>query len=351
MTLAKAQIGDVVTRNRRFTESFVEGEEHTVQRVSDCGHYIWVGGHRHKVPVKYFNLIRRVKNFKVGDVLVYKGTDIKCVVHDVSECGTKFRKVGNLGQGFISMSEYRLAVMTPSVIAEPPELTDFSEQSFTHAPANANGEDCGRVAGDNPHGCGLVAKTEPVETQEQYRERTGYRKFKSGDSVKHNQNSSRVLVVELVSGCGYKFRPRTPYTYLGWLDMKDFVHEIEPDLVNRDIVAGLILQGVAVQYRNMGEWFDVQPNTLTVSMIGRLDFRVKPLTTDYYGNEVPATVDVMKTKVKTVWGISLNNNKIYPCAIGTARVNKSKGHGLYWETESQAQQVFDILMKPFKEVK
>lgn len=299
MTLAKALIGDVVTRNRRFTASFVEGEEHTVQRVSGCGHYIWVGGHRHKVPVKYFNLVRR----------------------------------------------------KPSVIAEPPALTDFSEPNFTAAPANANGEDCGRLVGDNPNGCGLVAKTEPVETPAQYTARTGYRKFKSGDSVKHNQSSSRVLVVELVSGCGYKFRPRTPYAYLGWLEMKDFVSEVEPDLVNRDIVAGLILQGVNVQYRNLGEWFDVSPNTLTVSMIGRLDFRVKPLTMDYYGNEVPATVDVNKTKVKTVWGISLNNNKIYPCALGTARVNKSKGHGLYWETESQAQQVFDILMKPFKEAK
>lgn len=292
MTLAKAQIGDVVTRNRRFTESFVEGEEHTVQRVSGCGHYIWVGGHRHKVPVKYFNLVRR----------------------------------------------------KPSVVPEPPVLTDFSEPNFTAAPANANGEDCGRLVGDNPHGCGLVAKTEPVETPAQYTARTGYRKFKVGDNVVQ-RDGSREFEVHSISHCGYRFRAHMRLS-LGWLNMHDFELKTE-STVNRDIVAGLILQGVNVQYRNLGEWFDVNPSTLTVSMIGRLDFRVKPLTMDYYGNEVPATVDVNTTKVKTVWGISLNNNKIYPCALGTARVNKSKGHGLYWETEAQAQQVFDILMKPF----
>ena len=293
MTLAKAQIGDVVTRNRRFTESFVEGEEHTVQRVSGCGHYIWVGGHRHKVPVKYFNLVRR----------------------------------------------------KPSVVPEPPVLTDFSEGSFTAAPPSANGEDCGRVAGDNPHGCGLVAKTEPVESPEAYTARTGYRKFKVGDAVKQ-LNGKREFIVHDISSCGYKFRDKDWTIRYGWMLMKDF-ELTSNELVNRDIVAGLILQGINVQYRNLGEWFNVSPNTLTVSMIGRLDFRVKPLTMDYYGNEIPATVDVMKTKVKTVWGISLNNNKIYPCALGTARVNKSKGHGLYWETEAQAQQVFDVLMKPF----
>ena len=293
MTLAKAIIGDVVKRNRRFTESFVEGEEHTVQRVSECGKYIWVGGHRHKVPTKYFTLVRR----------------------------------------------------KPSVIAEPPALTDFST---THAPANANGEDCGRVAGDNPHGCGLVAKTEPVESQEAYKARTGYRKFKRDDVVVQ-LNGNREFVVGDISHCGYKFRAKDWSSY-GYLPMVDFQLK-EEQTVNRDIVAGLILQGVNVQYRNIGEWFDVNPSTLTVAMIGRLDFRVKPLTMDYYGNEVPATVDVMKTKVKTVWGISLNNNKIYPCALGTARVNKTKGHGMYWETESQAQAVFDILMKPFKEAK
>ena len=292
MTLAKAQIGDVVTRNRRFTESFVEGEEHTVQRVSGCGHYIWVGGHRHKVPVKYFNLVRR----------------------------------------------------KPSVVSEPPALTDFSEPNFTAAPANANGEDCGRLVGDNPHGCGLVAKTEPVETPEQYMARTGYRKFKRDDVVVQ-LNGNREFVVGDISPCGYKFRAKDWSSY-GYMPMVDFQLK-EEQTINRDIVAGLILQGITVQYRNLGVWFDVSPNTLTVSMIGRLDFRVKPLTMDYYGNEVPATVDVNKTKVKTVWGISLNNNKIYPCALGTARVNKSKGHGLYWETEAQAQQVFDILMKPF----
>ncbi len=296
MTLAKAQIGDVVTRNRRFTESFVEGEEHTVQRVSGCGHYIWVGGHRHKVPVKYFNLVRR----------------------------------------------------KPSVVPEPPALTDFSEPNFTAAPANANGEDCGRLVGDNPNGCGLVAKTEPVETQEQYTARTGYRKFKVGDNVVQ-RDGSREFEVHSISHCGYRFRAHMRLS-LGWLRMHDFMLK-EDDLVNRDIVAGLILQGINVQYRNLGEWFDVSPNTLTVSMIGRLDFRVKPLTMDYYGNTIPASVDLNKTKVKTVWGISLNNNKIYPCALGTARVNKTKGYGLYWETESQAQQVFDVLMKPFKEAK
>lgn len=292
MILAKAQIGDVVKRNRRFTESFVEGEVHTVKRVSGCGKYIWVGGHRHKVPTKYFNLIRR----------------------------------------------------KPSVVPEPPALTDFSEPNFTAAPPSANGEDCGRVAGDNPNGCGLVSKTEVPETQEQYKTRTGYRKFKIGDCVVQ-KNGTREFEVDHVTACGYYFRAKNNYT-LGRLRMFDFVLK-EDQTVNRDIVAGLILQGVNVQYRNLGEWFDVQPNTLTVAMIGRLDFRVKPLTMDFYGNEVPATVDVMKTKVKTVWGISLNNNKIYPCALGTARVNKSKGHGMYWETEAQAQQVFDILMKPF----
>lgn len=292
MTLAKAQIGDVVQRNRRFTESFVEGEEHTVQRVSECGKYIWVGGHRHKVPVKYFNLVRR----------------------------------------------------KPSVVPEPPALTDFSEPNFTAAPANANGEDCGRLVGDNPHGCGLVAKTEPVETSEQYKAHTGYRKFKAGDTVVQT-NGAREYEVDSISNCGYRFRAKYNFS-LGWLRMHDFMLK-EDDLVNRDIVAGLILQGINVQYRNLGEWFDVSPNTLTVSMIGRLDFRVKPLTMDYYGNTIPASVDLNKTKVKTVWGISLNNNKIYPCALGTARVNKTKGYGLYWETESQAQQVFDVLMKPF----
>ena len=293
MTLAKAQIGDVVTRNRRFTESFVEGEEHTVQRVSGCGHYIWVGGHRHKVPVKYFNLVRR----------------------------------------------------KPSVVPEPPVLTDFSEGSFTAAPPSANGEDCGRVAGDNPHGCGLVSKTEPVESPEAYTARTGYRKFKVGDAVKQ-LNGKREFIVHDISSCGYKFRVKDWTIRYGWMLMKDF-ELTSNELVNRDIVAGLILQGINVQYRNLGEWFDVSPNTLTVSMIGRLDFRVKPLTMDYYGNEIPAMVDVMKTKVKTVWGISLNNNKIYPCAIDTARVNKTKGYGLYWETKAQAKQVFDVLMKPF----
>lgn len=292
MTLAKAQIGDVVTRNRRFTESFVEGEEHTVQRVSGCGHYIWVGDRRHKVPVKYFNLVRR----------------------------------------------------KPSVVPEPPALTDFSEPNFTAAPANAFAFSWGRLVGDNPHGCGLVAKTEPVETDEQYKARTGYRKFNVGDHVVQN-NGHREYEVEMIRHCGYKFIA-VGKAFLGWMPMSDFTLKND-GLVNRDIVAGLILQGVNVQYRNLGEWFDVNPNTLTVSMISRLNFRVKPLTMDYYGNEVPATVDVDKTKVKTVWGISLNNNKIYPCALGMSRVNKSKGHGLYWETEQQAQQVLDILMKPF----
>lgn len=285
MTLAKALVGDVVTRNRRFTESFVEGEEHTVQRVSDCGRYIWVGGHRHKVPVKYFNLLRR----------------------------------------------------KPSVIAEPPELKDFSET--TAAPANANGEDCGRVAGDNPHGCGLVARTEPRAVKHD---------ITVGDIVVQ-RNGTREYEVDCISHNGWHFRAKGNYG-LGWLRIQDFELKSECT-VNRDIVAGLILQGVNVQYRKLGEWFDVNPSTLTVAMIGRLDFRVKPLTMDYYGNEIPATVDVDKTKVKTVWGISLNNNKVYPCALGTARVNKSKGHGLYWETEQQAQQVFDLLMKPFKDAK
>lgn len=330
MTLAQALVGDVVQRNRRFTESFVEGEKHTVRAVSTCGKYIWVYGHRHKVPTKYFTLLSREKNFKAGDVLVYKGTDIKCTVLDVSACGTKFRKVGNIGQGFISMSEYRLANLPTALPA--PVLTEFDE------PVQ-------RVAGDNPNGCGLVAKTEPVETQEQYTARTGYRKFKAGDAVKQ-LSGKREFIVQDISSCGYKFRAKDWTIRYGWMDMKDFELSAN-ELVNRDIVAGLILQGINVQYRNLGEWFDVSPNTLTVSMIGRLDFRVKPLTMDYYGNEIPATVDVMKIKVKTVWGISLNNNKIYPCALGTARVNKSKGRGLYWETEAQAQQVFDILMKPF----
>ncbi len=183
MTLAKAQIGDVVTRNRRFTESFVEGEEHTVQRVSGCGHYIWVGGHRHKVPVKYFNLVRR----------------------------------------------------KPSVVPEPPVLTDFSEGSFTAAPPSANGEDCGRLVGDNPHGCGLVAKTEPVETPEQYTARTGYRKFKVGDNV-IQRDGSREFEVHSISHCGYRFRAHMRLS-LGWLRMHDFMLK-EDDLVNRDIVAG-----------------------------------------------------------------------------------------------------------------
>ena len=272
--------GSKIVRSTRFTDSFVDGEVHTVDRVSDCGQYLWVYGHRHKVPERYF----------------------------------------------------KAYVVAPSAIAEPPELTDFSE----------------RTVGDNLRGCGLVAKTEPVpppESPEAYTARTGYRKFKAGDEVKQ-LDGGRDFIVHDVSPCGYKFRAKDWTIRYGWMLMKDF-ELAENELVNRDIVAGLILQGVAVQYRNLGEWFDVQPNTLTVAMIGRLDFRVNPLTMDYYGNEIPASVDVLKTKVKTVWGVSLNNNKIYPCALGTARVNKSKGHGLYWETESQAQQVFDILMKPF----
>ena len=287
MALAKAQIGDVVTRNRRFTESFVWGEEHTVQRVSDCGKYIWVSGHRHKVPVKYFNLLRR----------------------------------------------------KPSVIPEVPELTDFGTGVFTAAPDNSQGQDRGRVAGDNPHGSGLVARTEHQAVKHD---------ITVGDIVVQ-RNGTREYEVDWISHNGWHFRAKGNYG-LGWLRIQDFELKSECT-VNRDIVAGLILQGVNVQYRKLGEWFDVNPNTLTVAMIGSLDFRVKPLTMDYYGNEIPATVDVDKTKVKTVWGISLNNNKVYPCAIGTARVNKSKGHGLYWETEQQAQQVFDLLIKPFKEAK
>ena len=340
MTLAKAQIGDVVTRNRRFTESFVEGEEHTVQRVSGCGHYIWVGGHRHKVPVKYFNLIRRSsdnpstpKPFDKGDWVEYSPTSARRLVDAVKYYNNRWtvRFADNLAQGFVWASEY--TVCKPKVPAAP-ELTDFSEGSFTAAPPSANGEDCG-----------LVAKTEPVETTEAYTARTGYHKFKVGDAVKQ-VNGHHEFIVHDISSCGYKFSAKDWTILYGWMRMKDF-ELTSNELVNRDIVAGLILQGINVQYRNLGKWFDVSPNTLTVSMIGRLDFRVKPLTMDYYGNEIPATVDVMKTKVKTVWGISLNNNKIYPCALGTARVNKSKGHGLYWETEQQAQQVLDILMKPF----
>lgn len=340
MTLAKAQIGDVVQRNRRFTASFVEGEEHTVQRVSDCGHYIWVGGHRHKVPVKYFNLVRRAadnptsqKPFDKGDWVVYGFSSNRRLVHEVKYYNNRWhvRFADNLAQGFIWASEYKKVEPKLPVAPDVPELTDFSE-----SPA--------RTVGDNPNGCGLVAKTEPTETQEQYTARTGYRKFKSGDTVVQT-NGAREYEVDSISHCGYRFRAKNNLS-LGWLRMHDFILK-EDQSINRDIVAGLILQGVNVQYRNLGEWFDVNPSTLTVSMISRLDFRVKPLTMDFYGNEIPTTVDVMKTKVKTVWGISLNNNKIYPCALGTARVNKSKGHGLYWETEQQAQQVFDILIKPF----
>lgn len=278
------QVGDRVIRTRRFTPSFVEGEVHEIQRVSSCGTYIWVGGHRHKVPVKYFKKL------------------IKPVDPSSSTAHV---------------------------------LTEFDE----YVPAKPV-FDAGRVAGDNPHGCGLVANTEVQKPCE----------FKVGDIITHKNHKHKLEVGEVsLDGAFFK---AVGSRHLGWLPIAEYlkVSDVKPlsSLIDRDIVAGLVNKGMKVQYHNMGEWLDVNPDSMTIAMINRLDFRLKPLEMDFYGITIPAPIDVDLTQNKTVYGVSINNNKVYPCSISTARVNQSKGYGLYWETEGNAKLVLETLTKPFK---
>lgn len=243
----KFKEGDVIIRERRFTDSFQPDEEHTVQRVSSCGYYCWVGGHRHKVPMKYFKL-KDVPEVKLD-------TDL---IPDITE----------------------------DTIPLPALSTFGADECFTKASPD---EPVGRVAGDNPHGCGLVSATE-------------------------------------------KFEP------------------VEPDeLLDTGIVAGLVLNGCKVQYRMMGEWLDVDSKRMTIDQIGRFQFRLKPELVNYYGIKLPKPLNVDEHQLSTVYGVSFNNQKTFPCAISTARANKRKGYGQYWATEAEAEKILAALFNPFKE--
>ena len=343
--------GTKVKRTKHFTKAFNDTDVHTVRLISKCGLYIWVHGWSRKLSLKNFEVVKDVPvptetinppepPFKIGDAVKYNSS-VGTPVHKVADIKVIrgvwcIKKADNLAQGFVHASDYKLA--GTSTIAEPPELTDFSTKDVGGGLLKVG------VKRDDLE---LVGKVQPRETPEQYTARTGYRKFKVGDIV-IQRDGSREFEVHSISPCGYNFKAQGRLS-LGWIKMRYF--DLRDDSrINRDSVAGLLLQGVELQFLNGGEWFDVNPNRLTVTMIGRLDFRQKPSTIDYYGTALPKPIDVHKTKVKTVYGISMTNHKVYPCALGTARVNKSKGYGLYWEHESQARQVYDTLMKPFKDV-
>ena len=109
--------GDVVFRSTRFTETFVEGESHVVDRISACGYYMHVKGHRHKVPMRYFQLATR---FREGDRVSFVGHAFVWTVNDVRDNGTQFRKAENLAQGYTSTAGYE-------VVAHAPELTTFEK--------------------------------------------------------------------------------------------------------------------------------------------------------------------------------------------------------------------------------
>lgn len=243
----KFQVGDTIERTRRFTESFQEGEHHVVQRISPCGYYCWVGGHRHKVPMKYFKLIKSIdEKIDLKDIPVPD-------VDDVQEAA--------------------------------PTLSTFgADECFTKASPD---EPVGRVAGDNPTGCGLVAGTEPKPVED------------------------------------------------------------KSELVDNRLVAGLWLDGVDLQMKLFGEWVDIK-ESLTIRSIRDNKFRLKPKHINFYGVKLPHPVDVDSTQLKQVWGVSFNNKKIFPCAISTARSNKFKGYGMYWTTEQEAKSVLATLISPFE---
>lgn len=348
----KFKAGDKVERSRRFTAAYQAGETHIVDRVSACGLFLWVCGNRHKTPMRYFKLHVPVH---AGDVVKSRLTGTEYTVHDVSACKTKFRKVSNLAQGFIGLVDYELVSTKAAPFADIPAggLSTFdtpvleapSLDEITKAPPSDQGQDCGSVGAPptpprNP-ALGIAPKADVYSSEH-------YRKFESGNIVR-SRNGSRELEVKLVSGCGYKFQAAGARA-LGWLFNADFDKVEEHDLINRDIVAGLVLQGVSIQHRNFGEWLDVNPDVLTVSMIKRLDFRLKPLDVDFHGTKLPAPLNVDITTLRTVYGVSFNNRKVFPCAISTARSNKSKGYGQYWQTEADAKLVLDALLKPFTEL-
>lgn len=231
----KLNVGDEVVRSRRFTASFNATDVHTVQRVTPCGKYIWVGGHRHSVPAKYFEKVA-------------------------------------------------LPVPVP-----PPELTEFDTPLIKPTM---------RTVGDNPHGCGLVAKTEATVAD----------KIVDGD-----------------------------------------YNEIE-----RHLVGALVLEGKQLEYLYNGKWFDVKPDTLTVSMIKRLAFRFKNLYIDFYNQTVPKPLTLTELndlKDVQVYGVSFNNVKTFPCGLSTARRNMTQGYGMYWRNTVDANTVLTMLINPFKEAK
>lgn len=264
--------GSKIERCTRFTESFVEGDVYTVDRVSDCGLYLWVTGHRHRVPERYF----------------------------------------------------KAHVVEPKQYEAPvPELTDFADPTpKASAPFK-----------------GIAPAAEQLSDVHKF-------KFKQGDVVR-SLNDSREFEVEKTSVSGLQFKAKGHRYSLGWLNNSEFELASNSELLNRDIVAGLVLQGTKVQYRNMGEWLDIKPDVMTIAMIKRLDFRLKPVTIDFYGTELQAPINTDITTLRTVYGVSFNNRKVFPCAISTAKANKTKGYGMYWETEEQAQAVLAAITKPF----
>lgn len=241
---------DKVVRTRRFTESFVEGEVHEVQRVSEDGQYIWVGGYKGKTPARYFDHV--------------------FVKEIVTPCGITLPEGG---------------------------LTTFDEP-------------LGRTAGDNPSGCGLVAYTEPKPVP--------------NVPSKQECKSTKQLYLEGVAN-----------------------GEIPPNEIEHGIVAGLLLQGVALQYYGVytEAWFNATDN-ITVSAIPVRSWRVKPDPFMYYGNELPKPIDP-RTTHEGVFGISFVNRKVYPCSNGVARTNVSNGQGHYWATKDQAELVLATILKPF----
>lgn len=271
--------GSKIERCTRFTESFIEGDVYTVDRVSDDGLYLWVTGHRHKVPERYF-------------------------------------------KAHIDSWESKEPVQTE---APAPELTDFAEP----APKTVN---------PAPFK-GIAPAAEQLSDVHKF-------KFKQGDVVR-SLNDSREFEVEKTSVSGLQFKAKGHRYSLGWLNNSEFELASNSELLNRDIVAGLVLQGTKVQYRNMGEWLDIKPDVMTIAMIKRLDFRLKPVTIDFYGTELQAPINTDITTLRTVYGVSFNNRKVFPCAISTAKSNKTKGYGMYWETEEQAQAVLAAITKPF----
>lgn len=247
---------DKVVRTRRFTESFVEGEVHEVQRVSEDGQYIWVGGYKGKTPARYFDYAPRTKQDKVLAITEQYGSTL-------TEGG----------------------------------LTSFDEP-------------IGRIAGDNPSGCGLVANTEPKPVPNL--------------PPKQECKSTKDLYLEGVAN-----------------------GEIPSNEIEHGIVAGLLLQGVALQYYSiLTEGWVNATDHIKVNSIPVRSWRIKPDPFMYYGNELPKPIDP-RTTHEGVFGISFVNRKTYPCSNGVARTNVRNGQGHYWSTQEQAELVLATILKPF----